>query len=845
MNFDYKKYVPYLGIFVLFVAISFAYFSPQLEGKKLDTHDQKMWLGGAKESIDFRERTGQEPLWSNSMFSGMPAYYVSIKYPANLFRNILTATKLGIDRPAIYVIWSMVYMFILLMVLGADKFTGVVGAVAYSFSSYNFVIMAAGHFAKVMALSFLPGILAGVILIRKGKYLAGFALSAVMVSFELIVKHPQMTYYFFVFFLLIYFLFDLVDAVKKKELKAFVIYAGLFAGAVILGILPNASQLLVNQEYTPYSTRGKSELTIVDKEDKTTGLDRSYITAWSNDIAEVFALMIPNAKGGASRVMAEEKTAMKAVDRRFKSAMKGVDAYWGNQPFTGGPMYAGAIVVFLFVLGWFLVDGTLKWSLITAAVITTMLSWGHNFPGLTNWFIDHFPLYNKFRAVASIEIVTLFAIPLLAGMVLMKIYREPGLLGEPLKLFGKETKYKNLHAFWAAFLLTGGLSLVFWLMPTTFFDFFKADEYENYLNTLQKNGWKPADIDDLMASIEAGRVAIFKADAIRSFAFILIGASVLFAALKRKIDVRYAFAGLAFLVLVDMWGVNKRYLNDDNFVREKNVENPFPLTKASEHILQDKSPMYRVLNLSVSTFNETSTSYYHKSIGGYNGAKLKKYQELIDFYISKEMQKFLGAMRNARTMSDLEPVLSDIPVLNMLNAKYIIYNPDQPPVVNRHIAGPAWFVDDVKWVESADEEMLALGETDLQREAVIRRDQAENIGNFQKVEGFVGKISLIEHEPNRIVYQSSGSAENIAVFSEIWYPKGWIATIDGEEVPIGRANYLLRTLKVPAGEHEIIFEFKPDSYIVGEKISLAGSVLMILVLLGAVWKGVKGGNKND
>ena len=833
-NFDYKKILPYVGVVLFFMTISLAYFYPQLQGKQLATHDQKQWKGGANEIEEVYYSEGEIRLWSNSMFGGMPAYFVSMHYGTNLItKYVRPITKLGIDRPALYIIWSLISFFILMMVLKVDIPIGVMGSIGYAFSSYNFVVLAAGHFSKVMALGYLPGILAGALLIRQKKYLVGLTVTALFMSFEMISNHPQMTYYFFVFFIVVYFFLEFIEDIRKNELKSYLISAVLFGGAVILGILPSTAQLLTTQEYSSYSTRGKSELTITNKEDATSGLDRSYITNWSGGVAETWSLLIPHAKGPGSSAISSHKVAMNAVDRKYKKPMEGVSAYWGDQPFVGGPMYAGAIIMFLFVLSWFVVGGTLKWALVIATVFTTMLSWGKNFPGLTNFFIDYFPMYNKFRAVVSIEIVALFAIPVLAALALKKVYLNKEFLTSQMELFGQKSKISNEKAILIAFSLTGGLSLVFWLMPTMFFDFFKTGEYDSYLAQLSSSGWKSGQIDELLLNIETARIALFKADALRSFGFIFVAAGLMLAYAKGKMKASTSLYAIALLVLVDMWGVNTRYMDvTEGFEKKKNVTDPFTMSKADKVVLADNSPDKRVLNVAVSTFNETGTSFFHHSLGGYNGAKLKKYQEVIEFYISQEIQEFRNGLQGAKSMGDILPIFNRTPILNMLNTKYVIYDPNSPPITNPSAFGGAWFVTNINWVETADEEMLALGTTNLSSTAIIRSDQKGKIG---KIGDGSGTISLTTYDLDRLVYHSKSNSDQVAVLSEIWYPVGWSATIDGKEIEISRSNYLLRTICIPAGEHDIEFVFAPNSFYTGEKIAFAGSSLLILLILGSLY----------
>ncbi|MGB1004425.1 MAG: YfhO family protein [Salibacteraceae bacterium] len=837
-NFNFKKTIPFIGVLLFFITISLGYFYPQMQGKQLATHDQKQWKGGAKELNDKYHDENEVGLWSNSMFGGMPAYFVVLRSPNNFIaKYVRPITSLGIERPAVYIIWSLMSFFLLMMVMRIKIPIAILGSVGYAFTSYNFVIMAAGHFAKVMALGYLPGILAGVILLRNKKYLWGLTVSALFMSFEMISNHPQMTYYFFVFFLVAYFVLAFISDIKKNDVKGYLTSAVLFGIAVILGILPSASQLFTTQEYTSYSTRGKSELTINSKEDATTGLDRSYITNWSGGIAETWSLLIPNAKGPGSGKLSDNETAVKSVDKQFKKTLDNVDAYWGDQPFIGGPMYAGAIIMFLFVLGLFLVDGILKWSLVFAAVITTMLSWGKNFPGLTNFFIDYFPMYNKFRAVVSIEIVALFAFPVIGALALKKFFSDGDFLNQPMEIFGKKLKYSNSVALIFAFAFTGGVSFLFWLMPTTFFDFFKAGEYENYVTSLQSNNWPAGQIDDLLNTIETARIAVFKADALRSFGFILLAAGAMFGFAKQKLQANTVMYALIALVLLDMWTVNTRYMNvKDGFESKRKVTEPFAIAPVNKAILADKTPGHRVLNIAANTFNETGTSYFHHSIGGYNGAKLKNYQELVEFHLSKEIQMFMTTLRGAKSQNDLLGAFENTPVLNMLNTKYIIYDPNSKPIVNTNAQTSAWFVNNIKWVETADEEILALNQVDLKSTAIIRNDQKEFVGNIGNGKG---EIELVSYDADKLEYKSNATTDQVAVLSEIWYPVGWTATIDGKEVPISRANYLLRTINVPAGEHIIKLEFAPSSYYTGEIIALIGSVIIVILILAAIILAVR------
>ncbi len=837
---DWKKLAPYLVIIAAFFAIALAYFTPQLSGKVLDTHDFKQWYGSAQEGREFYEETGELSMWTNSQFGGMPAYYVFIKYPNNFMREAKDVVTLWIDRPAGYFIVAMLSFFVLGLVLRLTPYLAGLGAIMYSFNSYLFVITAAGHFAKTNALSYLPALLAGVILIYRRNYLLGLALTAVAFCFELIAIHPQMTYYFTIFLLVPYGIYELVEAIKKKEIKQFFISSAVVVGAVLIGFLPNTSQIWTTQEYTPYSTRGASELTLNEGE-KTSGLDKSYILSWSNGIAETWSLMIPDAKGGASGRIAESEVAMDAVDRKYQQVMGSVDKYWGDQPFTGGPMYSGAIVIFLFVLGLFFVKTRFKWVLVFSAAITIMLSWGNNFMTLSEFFIDHFPLYNKFRAVASIQTVTHYCLPLLAVLgVKEMVDGKEDFFNQKWSLLGKETSLTNFKALLIGFALTGGLAIIFAIMPTTFFDFFKTGEEERLLGQLSGAGWAAADIDSLLNNIEQARVAIFTSSAWRSAGFIIVALIVIVLFSKKIINQITLVALLSVFALIDLWALDKQYLNDDTFVKEKALDQPFPKNPANEYILANESLNDRVLNIAASTFNETGTSYFHKSIGGYSGVKMKRYQEMVDFHIGGEIEGIRRSLSNAKSLSDVQSALQQANVLNALNTRYIIYNPSSQPIENPFTYGNAWFVNNVKSVPTANDEMLSIREVSLKETAVVRDEFTASIPENLSA----GTIDLVDYKPNHLTYASKNSGEGLAIFGEIYYPKGWKVFIDGQEVDYLRVDYFLRGVVIPAGEHTVEFKFESEAYSTGEAISLAGSILLSLVVLGAIAKGILDSKKD-
>jgi len=600
---------------------------------------------------------------------------------------------------------------------------------------------------------------------------------------------------------------ELVKTIQEKSYMPFLKSIGVLIIASIIALSTSTANFWATYEYGNVTMRGKSELTS-DKENKTSGLDKDYATAWSYGKAESFSLMIPNMKGGGTGHIGQNKKALEKVDAQYKQTIAGQNHYWGDQPFTSGPVYAGAIAVFLFVLGLFLVRGRYKWFLLAATIVSIVFAWGKNNMWLTNFLLDYLPAYNKFRAVSMILIIAELTIPLLAILALKEIYERPEILKEKRK------------QFFIALGLTGGLSLLFYLTPSSFFSFLSGQEV-TYFDAQRINQPEYAgQIDMVIANIEIARISIFKADAIRSFLFIIMGAALLWLYSIRKLGKQVFVIGIIVLFLIDMWAVDKRYLNNENFASKKQVQNPFQLTPADQTILQDKDPHFRVLNLSVSTFNDASTSYYHKSVGGYHGAKLKRYQELIDFHISK----------------------NNIKVLNMLNTKYII-QPDQnkQPMarLNYQALGNAWFVENHKIVENADEEIMALNDFDPATTVIIDKRFQEYLANYQNGKDSLANIIFTNYKPNYLAYEYKTTKDQLTVFSEIYYKHGWNAYVDGKLIPHFRANYVLRAMVVPAGQHKLEFKFEPKVYYVGESISLAGSIILILLVVGVGFIEIK------
>lgn len=817
----WKQYLPDVLAVILFAVISFAYFFPaDIEGKILFRHDAAAGKGLGREIAEHKEATGEVTRWMNSTFSGMPTYQTAPEYTSTKgLGGVVKAYHLFLPENVWYVFVYLLGFYILLRAFDFRQSLAALGSIIWAFSSYFFIIIAAGHIWKVMALAYLPPMIAGIVMAYRGKYLWGLIVTAVFTAFEINANHVQMTYYF-LFVILFMVIAFLVEAVRKKQLARFgKATAVCFAGAAI-GICLNLSNLYHTWEYGQESMRGKSELVKKNSANQTaSGLERDYITQWSYGIDETWTLLVPNTKGGASVPLSQNKTAMEHADNNFVDIYQQLGQYWGEQPGTSGPVYVGAFVLMLFVLGLFIVKGPMKWALFAATVLSVLLSWGRNFMPFTDFFLDYVPMYSKFRTVASILVIAEFTIPLLAMLALKKIVDEPDLLT------------KNMKAVYTSFALTGGVALLFAVMPTLFFsDFVSSDE----MKALQQI---PAEyISPLLANLKEMRVAMFTADCWRSFFIIVVGTLCLLLFKAKKLGAGYMVGALVVLCLVDMWQVNKRYLNNDMFVNKSVREAPIEMTETDKLILQDKTDLgnYRVLNLASNTFNENETSYYHNSIGGYHAAKLRRYQDMIDAYIAPEMQKLMPAVADAG--GDMTKVKGDsiFPVLNMLNARYFILplqGGQTVPVKNPYVYGNAWFVDKITYVGNANEEIGTVGRIDLRHEAVADKRFKEQLKDA-RVQGNVSLVKLTSYSSNHLAYDISSDKGGVVVFSEIYYP-GWTATVDGKPVELGRVDYILRALNVTPGNHKIELLFKPKSVNTTETIAyVAYAVLLLLILFG-------------
>ena len=815
-----KKWLPDVLVVLLFVVIGYAYFFPaDMEGRILYRHDSSAGVGAGQESGEYLQRTGERTRWTNSIFSGMPTYQMAPSYESvGTLSTAINAYHLWLPENVWYVFVYLLGFYILLRAFDFRWYLAALGSVMWAFSTYFLIIIAAGHIWKVWALAYLPPLIAGIVLAYRGKYLWGLIMTALFTAFEVYANHVQMTYYylFVIFFMILAYL---IEAIRQKQMARFLKATAVCMVGGLVGVMVNISNLYHTWQYSKESMRGKSELVKENNANQTSsGLDRDYITQWSYGIGETWTLLVPNVKGGASQPLAMNKTAMKHADNNYIGIYQQIGQYWGEQPGTSGPVYVGAFVLFLFVLGLFIVKGPMKWALLAATVLSIMLSWGKNFMGLTDLFIDYMPMYAKFRTVASILVIAEFTIPLLAMLALKEV------------VSGDVKTDKLRKAVVASFALTGCVALLFWAMPDVFFG--------NYVSSseMQALSQFPADqLNPLLANLSEMRRAMFTSDAMRSFIIILIGTVCLVLFMARKLKAITLAGLLLALCLIDLWMVNKRYLNDAMFVPKYEREQAQPKTETDEIILADKTLDYRVLNLASNTFNENETSYYHKSIGGYHAAKLRRYQELIEAYISPEMQQTFAAV--AEAAGDMTLVNGDslYPVLNMLNTRYFIL-PVQGgktvPLQNPYTYGNAWFVNSVKFVDNANQELDALGQLDLRHEAVADakfREQLKPVA--QQAADSAAQVTLTAYEPNQLSYDVKSARGGVVVFSEIYYP-GWTATVDDQPVELGRVNYLLRALTVSPGQHKVVLSFFPRSLDVTETVAYASlGVLLLLVLL--------------
>ncbi len=864
-----KKIFPHLVAILMFLCISGVYFYPQVLGYNLNQHDNITSIGMSKECRDYRNKFDSEPLWTNSMFGGMPAYQITMKN-SNLINTLKNYILKLVPKPIGYMFLLMIGFYILLLCVDVRNELAIIGAIAFGLSSYNILYLAAGHNSKIHAISFIAPILGGVIYAYKKNFRIGSAIVAVFMCMHITANHLQMTYYM-LYLILAIVLFELYIHIKRNLFPRFLKASSFLLLGAILGILPPVANLIVTKEYSEFSTRGKSDLTILETKENTsissTALDKNYIKQYSLGYGEVWSLAIPNVKGGKMGYLGQEKELINNINPKYRDQVAQFSKYWGEQYATSGSFYFGASIFILFILGVFFIKDKLKWAFVVTTLLSIALSWKYG--KLTDIFIEYIPFFSKFRDTKMMLILVQISFSFIAFLFLNQL------------IINKINKKKYI-------VITGSVSaiiILFYLMPNIWFDFFNKNEIQ-YFNSLKHNytgnSSALAQITAFKNTILDIRVSIFKQDCLRSLFYIIITSSIVYTFIIGKIKQLHLFLILGAIVIIDLWNVDKRYLNNEKntskytqWVNAYNYSNPYIATKAdrfilekelkeipglNEHIEKELSSLiripkmnssewqneqdkirfrelnfatnYRVLSLS-DPFSESRTSYFHKSIGGYHGAKLKNYQEVIELYIHDEISTIINVLQTNPTEERIDSLLkNEIPVLNMLNTKYIIYNSDAPPIINQYNNGNAWFAKDIKFVDNADEEILNLNKLNKVM-AVVQKKNSNAITHSIKTDS-IAKINQLSYLPNHLTYKSVTNEKQVAVFSEIFYKAGWNAYINNKPVNYFKANYLLRGLEIPNGENIIEFKFEPESYYLGRKLSVVGSVLIILFILGII-----------
>ncbi|WP_274475476.1 YfhO family protein [Mangrovimonas aestuarii] len=799
MQFSFKRILPHLLVLVGFVFISLAYFSPVLQGESIFQSDIVQYIGMSKQQTDFRVDTGEETYWTNSAFGGMPTYQLGAKYPHNYIKKLDLALRF-LPRPADYLFLYLLGFYLLMLTLKVNFKLSALGAVAFGFSTYLIIILGVGHNAKAHAIAYMPLVISGILLVFQKRYLLGFLVTAIAMGLELCANHFQMTYYLLLLVIVLGIVY-LIDAYKKKELNHFFKSVGVLIVAVVLALGMNATNIMATQEYVKESTRGKSELTINSDgslKDVTNGLSRDYITEYSYGIVESLNLFIPRFTGGGNHedVGKDSETYQFYLKQgvppvQAKEYAKQTPTYWGNQPIVEAPAYIGAVVLFLFVLALFLVKGRTKQWLVAGTILSLLLSYGKNLGFLTDLFIDYFPMYNKFRAVSSIQVILELCIPVLAVMGLVK-------------LFSKETSESNkINALKWSTIITGGVALLFLVLKSALFDFVGGND------GYYRQAYGPMFIE----ALRADRQSMFTSDTIRTLAFVLFAAGLIFGYLRNKLKSEWTIIGLGVLICIDLIGVDRRYVNNDDFVPSIQMNKPYQANAADIQIQKDTTH-FRVLDL---TSGAARASYFHNSLGGYHAAKMRRFNELNDFYISK----------------------NKIEVLNMLNTKYIIAQEEDGtvfPYVNEEANGNAWLVENVIEVTSANEELLALDTLQTKRSAVVfRGDKTKNIENTKFKVDSSSTIDLTIYKPNYLKYNFNSLNDAFVVFSENYYGQGWQAYLDGNPVDHYRVDYVLRGMEVPKGKHEIEFKFEAKVVQTGSTLALASTAIFVLLGIGCVF----------
>jgi hypothetical protein len=791
-----KAFIPIVVSVVLFLIISVVYFSPVLEGKRLNPYDLVNYQGMSKEIHDYEKKTGEEVLWTNSMFGGMPVYQISRPVYKNLIVPIHKVLNLFDKRPVSFLFLLLIGAYIALLLFGINPWVALIGAIAYAFSSYFFQIIEVGHASKTIALGYLPPIIGSIYYSYNKNLLTGSVLLGIFLSIQIYVNHLQITYYTFLI-ILIFLIFQLIHSIKTGIFRQFILRSFILLIPVILAVASNLTLLWTTYEYSKYSMRGKSELT-VNQENKTSGLDKDYATDWSWGIDETLTLLIPNFKGGSSHGVLTEKSKTFALfeqsegNRYARQVIKQLPLYWGPQSYTAGPVYVGAVILFLFIFGLFTLKGHIKWWLLTVTVLSILLAWGKHFMFFSNFFFDYFPGYNKFRTVSMTLVIAEFAIPFIGCMALNKFIQD------------QPDNKSILRGLKYTLYILGGITLLFSLFAGIF-DFTGPGD-QPYMT--QGNSV-------FIDTLREDRKTLLRNDSLRSLIFVLLTAASLYVFYIKKIQLRIFLLLIGLLILADLWMVDKRYLNNDDFVTKKEASTPFQPYQADLIINQDPDLYYRVFDLTADPFRSSRASYFHKSIGGYHGAKMKRYQELIEYHLSQ----------------------NNMNVINMLNTKYFIISTKSEPEVrvNQNALGNCWFVKSYRLVNNADDEIAALNDFNPESEAIIDIRFQELVTGFNWKEDTSAYIKLTSYDPNELIYEfSSESTDQLVVFSDIFYDKGWNLYLDGVLHPHFRVDYVLRGAVIPKGDHKIDFKFEPRSYYIGNKVTLASSIILVLLALGVI-----------
>jgi hypothetical protein len=807
---------PYIVAVLFFMAVSFIFFSPLLEGKRLNMSDISSYKGMAVEIDQYREQTGEEALWTNRLFGGMPAYMISVNYKTNLFKHLHDLINFT-PYPAGILLISLLSFYVLLLVFRVNPWLAIPGALAFAFTTHFFVYAAAGHTSKTVAVAYMPLVVAGVYMAYRRNLMLGSALTGISMAFLINASHPQIIYYGAILILL-YLVFEVIHTARKKNWNYFVKASVFLLVAVVFGVGTSFGKLWSAYSYSKHSMRGGTELT-TGQGNKREGLDFDYATSYSYGVGETATLLVPDAKGGSSIGELSENSRVYDFLRQKrvqnpKQIIKQVPLYHGNQLSTAGPFYFGAIAIFLAVLGLFLVRGEVKWWILAFTVLSVMLSWGRNFESFQRFFFEHFPLYNKFRDMKMILFITNLSVALLAVLALQKA------------LLGEIDKTKKLNALKYALGITAGILLIFMIFPGIMGDFKGAND--------SRLGWPEELIDRLVAD----RKSLLIKGSLRSLLMVGLSGGAIWMFITKKIKFNHVIVAIAILFLIDYWPVNRRYLNKDHYVAKRKAEKPFQPSQADQFILQDTDPDYRVINLTVDIFNDNSTSYFHKNVGGYHGAKIQRYQDMIERHIQPEIKELVAVLRSGK-MAKVDSVLQELDAFNMLNTRYFIINPKGRPVVNPYALGNAWFVHKAVMVDGADDEITKLKEIDPAGTAVVDRQFEGQLGSRQFATDTSASIVLKEYKPNYLQYQSNASSVQLAVFSEIYYPDGWKVFIDGKQADYFRANYILRAIIIPEGDHTIEFRFEPRQYVIGTKISFASSVMLFLFFIIVAFRNMK------